>query len=201
MSKIDIQSFKDRIDLIQLIQQDEPIKNNFGAHSSKHDSKNKKCLSLDPEKQIWHCFSCGAGGDVISWVQDRDGKNFMEAVDWLADHYNLPHPTLNQQQWQKHQAQRSEVELVRPILKDAFQFYHDQLGFDQNLYFRQRGIAPETMQNLLLGYAPKTESNRALYQHLCQFYDDALLLKSGLFFQNRRGITDLYQDRYIFPYW
>jgi DNA primase len=194
-----IQDFKKRIDIVELISQTETIVGNHAAHASKHDSANGKCLWIKPQEQTFHCFSCEARGDVIDWVKDRFGFGFMEAVDWLADYYNIPHPTLDQDQWQTYQAKRQESDLIRPILRAAFQFYQQNLQIKHYGYLLKRGIKEETVESLLIGYAPN--GNKSLYRHLKPNYQDGDLLKSGLFYKNGQGLSDRYRDRYIFPYW
>jgi len=197
-----IQAIKETVDLAELVSRDESLNNNFGSHSSKHASKNGKCLHVTPEKQLWRCFSCGEGGDIFSWVMDRDGCGFPEAVDWICQTYNLPHPTLNPDQWEQQKMARQEADLIRPIIKQAMQWYHSQLKpLPHLLYFGQRGIEQETVDQLLIGYAP--DKKDGLYKHLRQKYSypDDLLLKTGLFYSNDGKPTDRYRDRYIFPYW
>ena len=196
------QAIKDQVDLVKLIERDEPISNGFGAHSSKHTSKNKRCLNVDAEKQVWICRSCHAGGSIFDWVMDRDNCDFKEAVNWICNEYSLPHPILDSESWQRQQAVREEKDLVGPIIKQAMQFYHDQLEDLHKVHLRGRGIEQETIDSLLLGYAP---SNGRLLKFLRQKYSypDDLLLKTGLFYRDKDSnrLSDRYRDRYIFPYW
>ena len=197
------QAIKDTVDLTELVSREETLTNNFGAHASKHASKNGKCLHITPEKQLWQCFSCGQGGDIFSWVMDRDGCEFPQAVDWICQTYNLPHPTLDSEQWEQQKMARQETDLIRPIIKQACQWYHSQLKpMPHLIYLQQRGLKQETIDGLLIGYAP--DRSNGLYNHLQQKfgYTDDLLLKTGLFYRNDNGKpTDRYRDRYIFPYW
>ena len=162
-----IQAIKETVDLAELVSRDESLNNNFGSHSSKHASKNGKCLHVTPEKQLWRCFSCGEGGDIFSWVMDRDGCGFPEAVDWICQTYNLPHPTLNHDQWEQQKMARQEADLIRPIIKQSMEWYHSQLKpLPHLLYFGHRGIEQETVDQLLIGYAP--DKKDGLYKHLRQ---------------------------------
>lgn len=55
-----------------------------GAHSNKHSSNSKKSLSVDPDRNIYYCFSCKEGGNTISWLTNNRGYSYSEAMDYLA---------------------------------------------------------------------------------------------------------------------
>jgi DNA primase catalytic core len=204
MKSYEIEEFKNRIDIALVISNDCTLSQDggrlCGAHCT-HLSKSKRSLKVYPDQQSFYCFNCGAGGDVIAYVQDRDGCSFVDALRWLSEKFNVPLPTWTQEQQAEHERHQSEKEIVSNIMMDAFKFYHDTMTDDNRAYLCSRGLFNETIDTELLGYAP---GDRALYEALKGKYSDEELLLSGLFYQRKdsKGVArDYYDNRYVFPYW
>ena len=97
MNRLEISSFKERVDLVKVVGHYLTLERKGAAylgwcpfHDDHHPS-----LRVDPAKRVYHCFSCGAGGDVFRFVQEKEGCGFGEAVRLCADICHLPVPTLD----------------------------------------------------------------------------------------------------------
>ena len=165
-------------------------------HSEKSPS-----FSVSPSKQIFYCFGCGAGGNVISFVMQYENYSFQEAVKYLADRagITLPEPEEDPETRRMHDLKRSILDVNRM----AAGFYYYQLrtrtGEDGMNYLRRRNLTDDTMKSFGLGYAGKYSN--ALYQYLkSKQVDDALLRESGLMvYDEKRGPSDKFWNRVMFP--
>src|SRR3989339_1942196 len=104
----DTQSIKDRLDIVQLIQEYLPLKKtgaNWKAPYPFHREKTPSFM-VHPEKQIWHCFGCGKGGDIFSFVQEIEGMDFPETLKFLADKAGVKLENNFQSEVQKSQKNR-----------------------------------------------------------------------------------------------
>ncbi len=111
MNRIEINSLKERIDLVRVVDHYLSLEkkgNVYMALCPFHDDRHPS-LRVDPEKGLYHCFSCGAGGDVFRFVQEKEGCGFGEAVRLCADICHLPVPALDAGS-QKHRPDKLPVE-------------------------------------------------------------------------------------------
>ncbi len=196
---------KSQIDIVDLISKDEPLEKagdtyRSGHEKAGHGSKSGTCLDVSPKKQVYFCRNCGEKGDIFSYVMNRDNRSFISAAKWLCEAYDLPFENLSPEETARATANRKERDRVRPLIKAAFQFYHDMMTDEQRDYFRGRGISDEMIDKLLLGYAPSGDALAEQCKGL-EAIGAEDLYKTGLFFKNKGGAADRYTDRYIFPYW
>ena len=161
-------------------------------HSEKTPS-----FSVSDEKGFFHCFGCGAHGDVISFVMQTESLGFAEAVEKLAAEagLELPRATPAQRDADQHQTG------MREVLEAAAVWFESQLkaptGRVAAAYLAGRGLAPETIARFRLGYAP---GHGALRQALLRDgASDALLAESGLVTPGESGPRDAFYERVIFP--
>lgn len=164
-------------------------------------SERDPSFTLDPDKQLYHCFGCGAGGDVFALVMEKEGLNFPEAVKHLAERYRIPLP---QKGAGAARAQKTE-ERIYKVNEDALAFFRRNLhateeGKKALAYLRKRGLSEETIEKLRLGYAPVswtalTEAFQA------RGVPPELLLKAGLVVPGRKkeGWFDRFRGRVMFP--
>ena len=174
-----------------------------GAHATSHTSDGGKCLNVNADKGVWHCYSCGVKGDLISYEMERSKTEFKEACIHIAGLYKLTLPAeeeLSESDRLKLEKQRKDAADVSQLLKAAAAFYHDQLDATARAYFHARGITDATIDTLKLGVAG--ESKTALYDHLSNQASRELILATGLVSENGNGrVFDTFNERYIFPYW
>ena len=158
-------------------------------------------FSVSPRKQIYYCFGCGAGGNVINFLMEYENYSFTESLKSLADraHIELPEPT-GQSEDRRGKERRKQL---LDIHKDAAVFYYKQLqtpeGAPGYQYFRQkRRLSDATITHFGLGFAPKATD--ALYRYLKEKgWGDELLQASGLVTIRERGIRDKFWNRVMFP--
>ena len=158
-------------------------------------------FSVNTERQCFHCFGCGVGGNSISFVMKYENLTFTEAVRQLADKagMNLPEENYNPEY-----RKRADLKTrLFDIYKEAAKFYYFQLRSDYGNfpmeYLKNRGLSDETINAFGLGYSIK--SANALYNYLkSKDYSDELVIKAELVtFKEGRGIFDMFWNRVIFP--
>ena len=156
---------------------------------------------MNTERQCFHCFGCGVGGNSISFVMKYENLTFTEAVRQLADKVgmNLPEENYNPEY-----RKRADLKTrLFDIYKEAAKFYYFQLRSDYGNfpmeYLKNRGLSDETINAFGLGYSIK--SVNALYNYLkSKDYSDELMIKAELVtFKEGRGIFDMFWNRVIFP--
>lgn len=164
-------------------------------HSEKSPS-----FSVSPGKQMYYCFGCGAGGNVITFVMEYENYSFSEALKMLADRAGVDLPKAEYSKEARAQADLRSTLLE--INKLAANYFYHQLGQPQGKigydYLRNRELSDETIRRFGLGFANKTSDD--LYQYLkTKGYDDGLLKETGLVTIEERGAHDKFWNRVIFP--
>ncbi len=165
-----------------------------------HNDRNPS-MSVNQSRQIYHCFSCGAGGDVFKFVMEYENLTFPEAVQTLADRAGVELPEREASPEERKQADLKAQILEVNKLAASYYYYllrkpAGKLGMD---YLTGRGLSAKTMQQFGLGYAGKSGSE--LYRYLKgKGYSDYLLKESGLFqADEKHGMYDKFWNRVIFP--
>ena len=194
----DVRQSNDIVDVIsQYVHLKRSGRNFFGLcpfHNEKSPS-----FSVSPDKQIFHCFGCGVGGNVITFISKIEGLNFIETVQMLAERANIQLPTLE-----------NSGDMQKEILKDKVykvneftaEFYHQNLYKAQakmaQEYVKKRQLSNETLKSFRIGFSGKFDE---LYQELKkQGFGEQEILESGLVNKNDRGqYIDRYRNRLMFP--
>ena len=162
-----------------------------------HNEKSPS-FSVSPDKQIYHCFGCGAGGGVINFVMRAEGLEFRDAVQFLADRCGMKVP---QDKADPRAARRRERLLA--LMKDAARFYYDTLWMPEytpmQRYFAGRGLTRKTMNRFGLGYAP--DSFHATMDAMQKKgYTKEELVDAGLAVRSEKGaVYDKFRGRVMFP--
>lgn len=197
-----IEEVKSRLDIVEVIGERVPLKRagrNYKGLCPFHQERTPSFFVF-PESQHYHCFGCGAGGDVFTFIMQLDRLEFSEALATLARRAGvmLRPPTPQEQE-----ADRTRRRLLE-IHREAARFFQEQLqspaGATVRAYLDRRGIRPETVQAFLLGYAP--DRWEALSAHLrgCG-YTESELRMAGLVVEREGGTGsyDRFRQRLIFP--
>ena len=188
-------------DIVDVISQYVHLKRsgrNFFGLCPFHNEKSPS-FSVSPDKQIFHCFGCGVGGNVITFVSKIEGLNFIETIQMLAERANIQLPTLE-----------NNGDMQKEILKDKVykvneftaEFYHQNLYKPQakmaQEYVKKRQLTNETLKSYRIGFSGKFDE---LYQELKkQGFNEQEILESGLVNKNERGqYIDRYRNRLMFP--
>ena len=156
-------------------------------------------FSVSQEMQIFKCFGCDAGGNVISFLQKHEGKTFFEAIEWLAERANIPMPTRD--------AKVSERQKLISELSDlnrfAVKYYHELLRTGQHSqqareYLKNRGVVSQTTNLFQLGYAK--QQRRDLYKAATHGgWNVQQLVDAGLIKNEDKGPQDRFWNRILFP--
>ena len=159
----------------------------------------KPSFSVSPEKQIFYCFGCNSGGNVISFLQKHEGMSFMEAVEWLAERVGISLPS---QDGKSRQINRKRVEL-QDLNRFALAHFHRQLltpeiGGHALAYLKRRGVIDQTIRQFQLGYA--TRGRRDLVSTATKAdFSLQQLIDAGLVKNDEQGPMDRFRERIIFP--
>ena len=196
----------DRVDIVEVIDRRVKLKKtgkNYSARCPFHDEKTPS-FSVNPDKQFYYCFGCGAGGNALGFVMDYENLDFPQAVATLAGSLGLEVPREETRSGAA-QAQREDSnKALYALLEQAARFYQQQLRSHPEAhravnYLKQRGLTGQIAKDFDLGFAPPGWDN--LMQALGQ--DDhqrKLLLDTGMLVQNDGGRTyDRFRDRVVFP--
>ena len=191
-------------DIVETISAYVPLKRagrNYKANCPFHNEKTPSFV-VNSDKQIFHCFGCGVGGNVVSFIMKHDRLEFPEAVRLLAEKVNIPIPV----QWVDGDTTNLKNEL-RQACEASIQYFHKILLSDKSLeaqkardYLKQRKISLETAKQFQLGYAFEAWDNLLLYLRN-QGFSIATIEKAGLIIsrENRDGYYDRFRHRIIFP--
>ena len=164
-----------------------------------HNEKSPS-FSVSPQKQMYYCFGCGAGGNAITFVMEYENYTFQEALKILADRAGINLPEVEYSKEEREKADRRSTLLE--INKLAANYFYYQLrqpqgkiGYD---YFRNRELTDDTIRRFGLGFSNKTSDD--LYQYLrSKGYTDEILRDSGLVTMEERGTYDKFWNRVMFP--
>ncbi len=157
-------------------------------------------FTVNEEKGFFHCFGCGAHGDVISFVMRGDGLSFPEAVERLAGDAGLPVPETRPEDRQRAEQQSTLMGAMEAAAKFFEAEYRGVRGRAARDYLAGRGLSPETVARFRLGYAPDTRS--ALKEALGKAgFAEPLLIEAGLLIKPDDGGAsyDRFRGRVMFP--
>ncbi len=197
-----IEEIKARLDLVELIGEYVPLRKagrNYKALCPFHQERTPSFIVF-PDSQHFHCFGCGASGDIFGFVMRMENRTFPEALQLLAQRAGvlLRPPTLQEEEEDRERRRLQELNLA------AAHFFHRELRFSDaaagaRAYLEARGIGPETVETFLLGYAPDRWD--ALLGYLRERgYALAEIVRAGLAVEREGGgVYDRFRHRLIFP--
>lgn len=165
-----------------------------------HNEKSPS-FSVSPNKQMYYCFGCGAGGNVFTFIMEYENQTFPEAVKILADRAGIALPEAELTEEQKRE--RNKRQLLLEINKTAANYFYYQLNGDQGQqareYLENRRMSKETQIHFGLGYASKYSNDLYLYLKK-KGYQDQILKETGLLtYDEKRGAHDKFWNRVMFP--
>ena len=200
-----INDIKNSSDIVDIISETVVLKKsgkNFLGLCPFHSEKTPS-FTVSPDKQIFYCFGCSAGGNVFSFLMKQEGLSFPEAVRMLARRCGIDIPVRTMSPEQKRRI--SERESVLAINRQAMDFFRLALlekvsGKKAMEYLLKRGISREIIDGFKLGYAPEGWDTLAIYFSKKK-QPDGLVEKSGLIIprKGKSGFYDRFRSRIIFP--
>jgi DNA primase len=201
-------SFADRVkqqaDIVRVVGEYIRLKKsgqNFTGLCPFHGEKTPS-FAVHPVKQIFHCFGCGKGGDVFSFVMEMEKCQFPEAVRIVAEKCGIPIPRPKERSPEERKENQQRAALIE-MHREAQAFFVKQLestaeGKAARAYLEDRGLNAEAVERFGIGYAPS--GGDALLRHLKQKYAEKLLVESGLIPRDQSGrLFDRFRRRITFP--
>jgi len=199
-----LEEIKQKVDIVDLISSYISLKKagrNYKALCPFHQEKTPSFM-VSPEKQIWHCFGCGRGGDAISFVMEMEGLEFYEALKFLGEKVGVKVEPLNQEAY----SEKKRLYELNEIAAKFFQYvlWKTAPGKKALKYLRDRGLKDTTIDEFHIGYAPNQKDALSKFL-LKRKYPVPLLVKSGLVIKKdnpspkETPIFDRFRGRVIFP--
>jgi DNA primase len=197
---------RDAVDMVNLVSARAELRR-AGANSYEglcpfHDERTPS-FGIDPVKKVYHCFGCGAGGDVFRFVQETEGLDFVGALELLADRYGVELERAEEDP--QAAARRQRRERLQAVLERTAAYYARYLweageAADARAYLAGRGLEEATLQRFRVGYAPKPWDHMVKRWRLGG-YSEEELLAAGLVKRGRQrgGVYDPFRGRLIFP--
>lgn len=199
-----IEEIRSRNDIVDVIGSYVTLRHKGNSYSACCPFHHEKTPSfhVSREKQMYHCFGCGVGGNVYTFVMEYENYSFPEAVHFLAERsgISLPEQELSEEQRKKDNYKT----ILKDINKHAAAYFHYLLtksehgakGLD---YYHGRGLTDETIQHFGLGYADVFQNDLYRYLH-DKGYSDAQIKDAGLVrIDEKHGATDMFWNRVMVP--
>ena len=188
-------------DIVDIISQYVVLKRsgrNFFGLCPFHKEKSPS-FSVSPDKQIFHCFGCGKGGNVFHFISQIENINFVESVSMLAERAGIMLPTSDNGEDEKKQKLKAKVYEINKIASD---FYHENLYKPTSKaaqdYVKKRKLDNKTLKEFSIGYAGEYDE---LYKELVKKgYTEEEMLASDLILKNSNGkFLDRFRKRFMIP--
>lgn len=203
-----IAEVKEKVDLVEIVSDYVVIQKKGRQYIGLcpfHDEKTPS-FTVNPTKQLYYCFGCGAGGGAIKFLMEIGKQSFQDVIINLAQRYQIPVKTLGVEEQKEIEKKISLQEQLYEILAVANYFYQHSLqeeegkiALDYLLY--QRGLTKENIEEYKLGYAPRGWNT--LYNYLVEIKGFPLLLveQAGLIKKKSKGdgYIDYFRDRLTIP--
>lgn len=194
--------FYSRVDIVQVVSAYVPLKKNGSRYWGLCPFHHEKTpsFSVNGEQNLYYCFGCKAGGNVVQFVEEMEHLTYREAVEYLAKQIHMPIPET--QEDPDYERRRSQRERLLGANKAAARWYHAQLWLPENQrildYLHKRGLDDGTIRKFGLGAAPEEWDalTRALEQ---QGYTQDELRLAGLTVVKQETRFDMFRSRAIFP--
>lgn len=187
-----LEEIKNRLDIVDVISEYIDLNKtgqNYRSLCPFHSEKTPSFF-VSPSKQIFHCFGCGKGGDIVTFVMEYEKVSFIEALSILAKKAGLEFEPF------KKTMSHTSKEKLYEIYDNATYFYMEQLKNSEKAkqYLKNRGINEETIEIFKIGYAP--QERNSLYNFLKEKnFDESLINSSGLVSNS----YDFFRNRIIIP--
>ena len=194
-----LDEIRDRADIVDLIGEYVDLKrsgSNYMGLCPFHSEKTPS-FSVSPSKSIFKCFGCGVGGDVITFVMKRENLSFPEAVEFLADKYNVRLEVYKDENKEAREKRNRLYEINREAGLHFLKNY--EASQKTQLYLKNRMLSDKTIRSYGIGYSKDSWTD--LYDHLTKMgYSEDELLELNLISKSKNGnYIDRFRDRVMFP--
>lgn len=191
-----VQQIKDRLSIIDVVSGYVKLERSGGAHRARcpFHSERTPSFFVSPERGTYHCFGCGVGGDIFSFVEAIEGLDFKGALKVLAEKAGVP---LVYSRSEK--GSQDERDRLFSVLEATSIYYQSRLTDEAKKYLHDRGLEDATITAFRVGWAGKEWSEVSDYLKK-KGHSDKELIDAGVSKRNERGqISDKFRNRIIFP--
>lgn len=163
-----------------------------------HNEKSPS-FSVSPERQIFHCFGCGVGGNIYTFLMKIEGIGFKDAIEQLAEKTNIQLPKIENPEEDRKEELKAKIYKINQFTAE---FYHQNLykptAKNAQEYVKKRKLTQNTLETFKIGFSGKYDE---LYKSLKnQGFGEKEILESGLVIKNDRGqFIDMYRNRFMIP--
>ena len=201
-SEEQIEEVRSRSDIVSVIGRYVRLKRTGSGYTGLCPFHNEKTPSfhVNPVRQMYKCFGCGVGGNVLTFVMEYENLTFPEAMEMLAEQagIDLPKQEMTAQQKQQEGIRLTLLEINKKAARYYFALLKSPRGKAGYDYLTGRGLTDETILHFGLGFAG--QGGGELYQYLKkEGYSDQILKETGLFKMDERGVYDKFWNRVMFP--
>jgi len=197
-----ISEIKNSTDIIEVISEYVNLRKtgrNFLGLCPFHSEKTPS-FTVNPEKQIFHCFGCKEGGNIFSFLMKQNSLSFPQAVKLLAEKKGIPLSAYNITAEQ--QKNIEETEQIFNANKEAARYFHylllnSEKGKKALTYLKRRKLSDYIIKKFCLGYS--LDRWNGLYNTLTKKFSPLILEKAGLIISGRNGYYDRFRNRIVFP--
>ena len=192
-----VQELLAKVDIIELISTFVVLKKNGANYSGLCPFHNEKSPSftVSPKKQFYHCFGCGAHGDAINFIMQRDNLGFLDAIEVIASRFGIVVPRTKEES-----KTFSQNKAVYEVLGLACDYYKRNLRVSKKAidYFKDRGVTGNSAKDFALGFA--TEAWDGFYKLVVNDRDKLnAAINAGLIVKGKNGYYDRFRNRIVFP--
>lgn len=198
-----LENVRESTDIVQLISGYVPLKQKGSSYVGLCPFHNEKSpsFSVSQDKQLFHCFGCGASGNVFSFVMQMENYDFVDAVTMLAERANIPVEQDNRNN-ANYEQQKKQKELVYEINKITARYFFEALdtenGKNAMEYVKGRNISASIRNKYGLGYSNRNSDD--LFKYLCgQGYDIDDIVMAGVAVKRDDRYFDRFSNRLMFP--
>lgn len=200
MAKYDnnfVDELRTRLSIVDVVGRHVPLTKkgqNYWGCCPFHNEKTPS-FSVNEEKGFYHCFGCGAHGDIVSFTMNIEHVEFKTALQELADMAGLKMPTVKEKSPERVRLEDSYFDICERATNEYQKLLFEPVGADALAYIRGRGFTDEMIKKYRLGYAPKNNLITNKFGNLKQ----SNLLATGLVRRGDYGLFDFFRHKLMFP--
>lgn len=169
-----------------------------------HNGNNNSSFSVSSDKQFYHCFNCGASGNVLTFLMEYDGIEFVDAIETLAEQLSLEVPREESSSGNSQPSVYVDRKNLYQLMADITIFYQQQLRTHKNSnkviqYLKGRGLSGQTVKQFKIGYAPEGWDEVRKHFAISNELEKQLIEIGMLIEKDSSGSYDRFRDRLMFP--
>lgn len=199
-----IKEVQDRADIVEIVSEYTSLKKRGEKYIGlcPFHSEKTPSFNVDAGKQLFYCFGCGVGGNVFTFIMNKENLSFPEAVRYLADKFNIKLPENMDKEMSREFRERREYFRINRLAARYYNYclLHTREGYKAMAYIKKRGLTEDTMEKFFLGYAPSSWDGFIKYARNKGIKIDTLE-KIGLIIprKDNKGYYDRFRNRIMFP--